>query len=314
MIIVTSYNSPDLDGVACSIGYTELLNQKGIEAKAVYFGDLGFEVDFVKNYTNNFPIEKHEGEYDPTADIVLVDTDSPDAIDPSIPIDNVKMIFDHRQLVFVEKFVNAKNHIELVGSCATLIAEEFKQSNLTPSKSVSIYLYSAIISNTVNFKNSVTTQRDIDIASWLKGIADLNDDYTRQMFLAKSNITNDNLFDVLFQDFAIKTIGNKKVGIAQIEIVDVDRMSTDLNTTLLQTLNRFKTENQLDYVFFTGIDIIKGFNIFYTVDEASRDLFSKTLGISGLVPGYITDSVIMRKQIWPKLEQILNNKQETTWY
>ena len=42
-------------------------------------------------------------------------------------------IFDHRQLVFLDKFINSKNHIELVGSCATLITEEFIKNNLKPS-------------------------------------------------------------------------------------------------------------------------------------------------------------------------------------
>jgi inorganic pyrophosphatase/exopolyphosphatase len=305
MIIVTSYDSPDLDGIACAIAYTEFLNQKGISAKALYFGDLGLEVEFVKNYTHNFAIEKHSGAYEPDFDFVLVDTSDPDAIDPAIPLPKVKEIFDHRQLVFVEKFINATKHIELVGSCATLMAEQFKTAGLIPSKNSAIYLYSAIVSNTINFKNSVTTQRDIDTASWLKEITGLGDDYIRQMFLAKSNISSDNLYEVLFQDFAIKDINGKKVGISQIEMVDVDRMSTDLNSALIETLNRFKYENKLDLLFFTGIDIIKGFNIFYTIDDLSQKVFSQALGIPVITQGYKTASIIMRKQIWPKLEAVI---------
>jgi len=306
MIIVTSYNSPDLDGIACSIAYADLLNQKNISAKPVYFGTLGLEVDFVKNYTRSLPIEKHTGDYESDVEFVLVDTADPDAIEPAIPIDKVKEIFDHRQLVFVDKFINAKNHIELVGSCATLITEEFIKLNFKPSLNTSIYLYSAIVSNTINFKNSVTTQRDIDAANWLRNITGLTDDYTRQMFEAKSNITSDNLCNVLTQDFAIKTIKGKNIGIAQIEMVDVNRMSSDLNATLIQILNRFKSENKLDYIFFTGIDIIKGFNIFYTIDDDSKSIFSKALDITDLVSGYKTNAIIMRKQIWPKLESVLD--------
>lgn len=310
MIIVTSYKNPDLDGIACSIAYAELLNKKGIEAKALYFGNLGLEVDFVKNYINNLPIKKHIGEYNPTDEFVLVDTSDPDAIEPTIKLEKINEIFDHRQLVFVEKFINAQKHIELIGSCATLITEEFKKNNITPSKNSAIYLYSAIISNTINFKNSVTTQRDIDATKWLKEITCLDKDYIRQMFLAKSNITTNNLYDILFQDFAIKTISDKKVGIAQIEMVDVNRMLSDLNTTLVQILNRFKTENNLDYIFFTGIDVIKGFNIFYSIDNQSKKVFSKALKIVDLFPGYKTKVIIMRKQIWPKIESILSSKQD----
>jgi len=304
MQIITSYKNPDLDGIACTIAYTELLNKLNIDATSYYFGDLGLEVNFVKNVTNYFPIEKHTGEYDNNIEFVLVDTADPDAIESTISLEKVVEIFDHRQLVFVQKFVNAVKHIELVGSCATLITEEFKKNNLTPSKNSAIYLYSAIVSNTINFKNSVTTPRDIAAADWLKEIAGLNEQYILEMFSAKSIITKDNLYEILSQDTVVKIVNNKKTMIAQIEMVDVDRMSTDLNEALLVTLNRFKNDNQLDYLLFTGIDVIKGYNIFYTIDQESQKLFSKILEIPALAPGYKTDYIIMRKQFWPKLKNI----------
>lgn len=305
-IIVTSYDSPDLDGIACSIAYSELLNQLGKDAKPVCYGDLGLEVDFVKSYTKYFPVEKHDGKYDANIKFVLVDTADPDAIEPTISPENVIEIFDHRKLVFVEKFINSKNKIELVGSCATLITEEFQAHKLKPSENAAIYLYSAIISNTINFKNSVTTRRDKDAVEWLKTLIDLPDDYVKQMFSSKSSVNADNLYQVLFQDFATKTVGNKNVGIAQIEIVDLEPTLNKLNKELTDVLVQLKEKNDLDFVFFTGIDIFKGFNIFYTIDKESRDLFSKVLEIPDLKSGYKTDYIIMRKQIWPKLETVLN--------
>jgi manganese-dependent inorganic pyrophosphatase len=305
-IIVTSYDSPDLDGIASSIAYSELLNQSGKKAKAVYYGDLGLEVDFVKNYTKYFPVEKHEGVYDPGIKFVLVDTADPDAIEPTILPENVIEIFDHRKLVFIEKFINSKNTIELVGSCATLITEEFQKHELKPSENTAIYLYSAIISSTINFKNSVTTQRDKDAVKWLKTFINLPSDYIKQMFSSKSLVNEDNLYQVLFQDFATKTVVDKKVGIAQIEIVDLEPTLKKLNKELVDSLAQLKKDNGLDYIFFTGIDIYKGFNIFYTIDNESRDLLSKVLEIPDLKPGYKTDYIIMRKQVWPKLEEVLN--------
>jgi len=304
MIIITSYNSPDLDGIACIIAYSELLKNQGKEVIATYYGDLGLEVDFVKKFTNYFPVEKHEGNYGFDDQFILVDTADPDAIESTILPENVIEIFDHRQLVFLDKFVNSKNKIELIGSCATLISEEFQKKNLKPSVNTAIYLYSAIISNTINFKNSVTTQRDKDAVSWLEGFFALPNDYIKRMFGSKSSITTNNLYQVLNQDFAVKTIGDKKIGIVQLEIVDLEVTIAKLNGELISVLNRFKKESNLDYIFFTGIDIYEGFNIFYTIDSESNELFSKALGIPKLKIGYKTDSIIMRKQIWPKLESM----------
>lgn len=307
MIIVTSYDSPDIDGVACSIGYTELLKKLKKEAEATYFGALSLEVEFVRKYTNYFPIKKHKGIYPTNTQFVIVDTTDPNGIEPSIPPGKIIEIFDHRQQVFLEKYVNAKTKIELVGSCATLIAEEFKKNNLEPSEKIAIYLYSAIISNTVNFKNLVTTDRDREAANWLKKLAILPDDYIKRMFNSKSNVTSDNLYEVIDQDFAIKKYGDKSVGIAQIEITDLEARIKGWGEKLPEILNKLKKENNLDYIFFTGIDIFEGFNIFQMIDEESKELFSKALEIPNLKSGYKTTQIIMRKQIGPKIEKLLGS-------
>lgn len=306
MLIVTSYDSPDLDGIACSIAYSELLNKLNIKSIATYSGNLGLEVDFVKKYSEFFPISHHVGEYDFDSKFILVDTADPDAIESTIPANKVIEIFDHRQLVYIEKFINAKSHIESVGSCATLIAEEFIKNKVDPSKGSAIYLHSAIISNTINFKNSVTTVRDIDCANWLQTFSKIDNNFAYDMFKSKSNVNGQNIYSILAQDFAIKEITNKKIGISQIEMVDIDRMNSDLHDALIESLTRLKSENNLDFIFFTGIDVFKGFNIFYTVDNDSSILFSKATNIPNLFPGYKTSSIIMRKQIWPKVEAVLN--------
>jgi manganese-dependent inorganic pyrophosphatase len=305
MIVVTTYNSPDIDGIACSIAYTELLNNLKKEAEATYFGVLGLEVEFVKKYTNYFPIEKHKGKYAADTQFVIVDTTDPNGIEPSIPPAKIMEIFDHRQQVFLEKYINAKTKIELVGSCATLITEEFKRNNLEPSENAAIYLYSAIISNTVNFKNLVTTQRDKDATNWLKNFMTIPDDYIKTMFNSKSNVNSNNLYEVLDQDFAVNKYGNKIIGIAQIEITDLEAKIKAWSEKLPEVLNRLKKENNLDYVFFSGIDIFEGFNFFYSIDEESKKLFSKALEIPDLKPGYKTKEIIMRKQIWPKLGKLV---------
>jgi inorganic pyrophosphatase/exopolyphosphatase len=307
MIVVSSYNSPDIDGIACSIAYAKLLNKLGKGAKATYFGDLSLEVNFVKKFTNVFPVEKHCGKYDVDTKFVIVDTADPTSIESAVKPEKVIEIFDHRQLTYADKFVNAKCTIQQVGSCATLITEEFQKNGITPSENSAIYLYSAIISNTINFKNTVTTERDIDAADWLKKFMSLPSDYIKQMFDSKSKVDSSNLYEVLDQDFAIKTFGDKKVGIAQIEITNLEERIKSWGNKLPEILEKFRKDNNLDYVFFSGIDIFEGFNIFYVVDENSRELFSKVLGIPNLESGYRTKEIIMRKQIWPKVEELLKN-------
>ena len=307
MIYITAYNSPDLDGIACSIAYSELINKLGKPAKAIYSGDLGLEVEFVKNFTNNFPIEKRAGLFEGDAQFILVDVSNPDDIDPNIKPEKVIEIFDHRELVFTEKFINAQTTIERVGSCATLIIEQFKEHNQTPSQNAAVYLYSAIVSNTTNFKTPDTNQRDIDAAEWVRRLASLPSDYVNQLFAAKSKIDTTNLYFALSQDLKIQTIKDKKIGIAQLEITNIERITTDLKNELENALFKIKIAEQIDLIIFQGVDVIEGNTIFYTIDEESSTIFAKALETQDLRPHapLKINKIILRKSILPKLDRAM---------
>jgi inorganic pyrophosphatase/exopolyphosphatase len=102
--------------------------------------------------------------------IILVDTSGPQWISKKINLEKVVEIIDHRQVENTSEFPNAKVQIELVGSCATLITEKFMTAKIIPSEKSATLLYCAIISNTINFKNKVTTDRDRKVAVWLKNL------------------------------------------------------------------------------------------------------------------------------------------------
>src|SRR3989339_1007266 len=98
MTFIVTCHSPDLDAIACSIGYSELLKKKGVAASPTFFGDLSKEVEFVKKYTGFFPPQKHEGKYPDGSKFILVDVSDPADIEPEIPPEKVIEIFDHREL------------------------------------------------------------------------------------------------------------------------------------------------------------------------------------------------------------------------
>lgn len=306
MIFIVTYHSPDIDGIACLIAYSELLGKLGKKVRATYFGNLSLEVEFVKKFTKYFPVTKQSGSYPKDASFVLVDTADLDAIEPKLSPNRVIEVFDHRELVFIETFTNAKLNIEKVGSCATLIAEQFRKNRFVPSKNAAVYLYSAIISNTINFKNTVTTPRDISMATWLKGIAGVDDSYIKAMFEYKSKIENkEKLIFLIEQDFSTKELHNRCFGIAQIEVTNLNKVIRTYKDVIRMELQKLKKRKKLDYVLFTGIDIVDGFNYLITIDKESDKLFSKAFEASQINGEYQTDSIVMRKQIWPKIDKIL---------
>ncbi len=304
MITVTGYVNPDIDCVACAIGYAELLNIQGKEARAVYAGGFGEETEFVRQYLGGLNIELVQSGYG-SGDIVLVDVSDPKGIDELIDIDKVVEVIDHRKLSYIQSFPNAKLHIDLVGSCATLIAERFQEANVLPSRDTAVLLYSAIVSNTVNFTNNVTTQRDRDMGDWLKEIGSIESGYIASMFEYKSNINKDNLEEIMREEFKFYEVNGDRVGVVQLELSDAVRRVRELESDIRRVLSEIKDENSLDYLLFSVVDVVDSFNYFLTIDSDSTELFSNIFNLSDMDKGVRYDGILMRKEILPKVVEFL---------
>ncbi|MEI7579179.1 MAG: DHHA2 domain-containing protein [bacterium] len=299
MLIITTNKSPDLDGIACVIAYSELKKTMRVPHQAFYAGNINLETEFVSNFTKTFPFAKHEGNYEPDSQFIIVDGSYALALEKTIPLNLVIEVWDHHLPAFLEDFPNSVlNHVEKIGACATLIAEEFQTKSITPSASTATYLYSAIVSNTINFKNQLTTGRDIQAAQWLEKFAELPEDYVYQMFKSKSVISKANLEKILTEDFVLQEINGKRIGITQLEIVDLRKFFEEHKAEFIKVLTKLKAANHLDLLLFNGIDIFAAKNLYFVIDAESDLFFSKLLNGNDLRSGFSSETIMMRKQIW----------------
>ncbi len=302
-VLVTSYENPDVDGTGCSYAYSEFLRNKNIDAQAGFFGKPHREAQFV---IDKFKIKINNAEnlIDKYKDIIFLDASEVLRLPQKIKPEQIIEIIDHRKSEDIDRFPNAKIQIELVGSCATLISEKFEKENMEISKESAGLLYSAIISNTLNFRGRLTTDRDKRMAEWLKKQIELPKDYVHQMFVHKSKFTQP-LKDVLLADFKDFQINDDKMGIAQLEIVDVDSF---INNNLEETkklLSEIKEEKSIKYIFLNCIDLENGFNAFVAIDDLTKKIISASLDINfkgGLAK---SDHPIMRKEMVPLIKQVL---------
>ncbi|PIN74958.1 hypothetical protein COV18_05495, partial [Candidatus Woesearchaeota archaeon CG10_big_fil_rev_8_21_14_0_10_37_12] len=220
-LLVTAYESPDLDGAACAFAYAELLNKQGKSAVAGVFGNPHREAQFVMETFNISNLTKGDSIISDNTPVILVDASDLRGISKKINPEQVIEIIDHRKIHEGDKFPNAKIQIELVGSAATLIAEKFNKANVEPSEDSAALLYSAIISNTINFQANVTTIRDKEMAEWLITKINLPNNYIHEMFVDKSKFRK-SLKETIDDDFATFNFNNTELGIGQLEIIDVD--------------------------------------------------------------------------------------------
>lgn len=304
--LVTSYISPDLDGFACAIAYSELLNKLNQPAKAAIYGTPHDEALWlVKRFKLNLDYSSPDPAGHP---IILVDMSEVNGKEPRIKPEQVTEIIDHRQSNDSHMFPNAKLEIEPVGSAATLIAERYRGNDLSPTRAIAVLMHGAIISNTLNFKAKVTTLRDQSMAEWLAEFSKLPVGFVDDMFREKSDLSGNKLIDRMESEQAVFTRSGKRVTIIQLEIVDAQTLLDSRLEEIKSYLLEYRDKNTVDIIFITLIDLLNNRNIIYSPDRKTVEILSEALDIDFKDGVAIRPGFIMRKEIVPLLEKkILDN-------
>lgn len=208
-ILITSYVNPDLDGIAGAIAYGEFLKKTG---KNAIVGIIGEPHDEAKYILDRFGFAYPEMimNADNFDKVILVDASDLNGLEGKIDPEKVIEIIDHRKVHESDKFPKAKTQIEFVGAAATIVAEKFIQNKIDISKESAILIYSVIISNTLNFRGSVTTDRDRKVAIWLNKIASLPENFWKDLFISKSDLSGKKLIERIEGDFCMVCIGQQK--------------------------------------------------------------------------------------------------------
>jgi manganese-dependent inorganic pyrophosphatase len=301
-ILVTSYINPDLDGIAGAIAYAEFLQKTGKKAVVGIFGEAHGEAKYILDrFGLEYPKQiSNTGDFD---QIILVDYSFVNR--KIIAPEKVIEIIDHRKIHHADKFSNAKKQIELVGAAATLIGERFIKEKINISRESAILLCSAIISNTINFKASITTNRDKKVFELLNKVAKLPKYFWKELFAAKSDFSGEKLKKGIEGDFAEFIIAGKKIGVAQIEMIGAKKLIDERDLEIVQILEKIKAEKKLDFVFQNTIDIGDCKNLIIASDNQTQKLLEEILNIR--FHGFSAErkSLILRKQIVPLLKEEL---------
>jgi len=302
--LITCYVNPDLDGYAGIVAYTELLKKTG---KNVVAGIIGEPHDEVKYVLDRFNLERVEVIPDDELfdEVILIDASEINGLKGRVTPGKVVEIIDHRKINEADKFVNAKVQIELVGAAATLVAEKFKQNNISISKESAILLYSAIISNTLNFKGGVTTTRDKELFEWLRQFIEVPDDYWKELFTAKSDLSGDLLSSRMEGDIAGFIFNGIKISIAQLEIIGSEQLVEERKEEMVDILHTIEKDLNLDLIFLNIIDLELAKNYFITDNDKTKILLKEAIGVEfgGVVAE--REQLIMRKQIVPLIKKVL---------
>jgi len=307
MILVTTYINPDLDGFSAAIAYAEFLNKTGRLAQARFSGDYQLEVKFTaKKFGINLPVplENHND----FEQIVLVDVSDLKRLDKNIDLQKVVEIIDHHQVNDLAAFPNAKFLIETIGTSATLVAEKIIKSGIDISNNTVRLLCGALMYHTFNFQNSDVNQRDRNVFQWLKTKCDFPESFFREISLAKSDLAGEKLGQAIENDLKQFEFADKKIVIAQLEIVDGDVLMRNREQEIIDKLAELKNKLKSDFIFLIIIDLEKLVDFFVCGETETRDLLEAVSGVEFKNNIAVSKKVILRKQMALLLQKWFQDK------
>ncbi len=287
--------NPDSDSIVGAIALAYLKNRLNEEAVVTKQGEISPETRFIlEKFDLNEPELKTSYANE---DVYLVDFSDLAQAPKDIKEANIKGIVDHHKLGDITTSSPLECWIRPVGSSNTVIKEMFDYYGVEIPKNLAGAMMCAILSDTVIFKSPTCTKLDTKIVKELAKIAGIEDFKAlgMEMFLVKSEVEGASARELLTRDYKDFDMGGKKVGIGQLEVVDLS-IFDDKKEMLFEDMKKLKDEEGRHTVLLLLSDIIKeGSQLLVVSDEPS--LVEEAFGVK-----------LEDNQVW--LPKVLSRKKQ----
>jgi len=297
-IYVIGHKSPDTDTVCSALAYAEYLKKCKINAVAAVCGDLNPETKFVLAYFKVPKPKKLESVAGKT--LVLVDHNEKSQMPDGADTARIIEVLDHHKISFSGS-EPIKFHAEPVGSTATLVAKIMLASKFKITKQLAGILVSAILSDTVVFKSTTTTEADIKTARILGKIANISNLKTFGIKIKKqkSSLKGLTAEQILHSDYKEFDANGNKFAVGQIEVVDI-KEAKDRTAEILRQMESNNAKNNLAFTMLMVTDIINcGSQLLIAGDAAPIEKAFNKKTESGTL--YISDMMSRKKDLLPPL-------------
>ena len=301
-LYITGHKIPDSDSICSAIAVAYLKNALGIEAIACKQGDINPETAFIlEKFGCDVPITKtsYAGE-----DVFITDTTDLALCPDDILEANVLGIVDHHKLGDLTTSTPLEAWIRPVGCSNTIVKEMFDFYDVEIPANIAGIMTCAILSDTVIFKSPTCTKADTKAVKELAKIAGIENpkELGMEMFKIKSAVEGTPIRDLVMRDFKDFNMSGTKVGIGQLETVDIT-MFDAMKEDLLKDLSALKEEGQRHSVLLLLTDIMKeGSELLVASDDIRK--IEEAFDVKITDSRVWLDGVLSRKkQVVPFLEK-----------
>ena len=301
-VLVMGHMNPDTDSIISAIAVADLKNKLGVQAKPVAQDEVTPESAFV---LEKFGLSEPEVVTSVAGQqVILVDTSDTAQLPDDLGDAEIVGIVDHHKL----GSVTTPNPLEIwtwpVGCACTVIKSMYDFHGIEIPKGIAGAMLCAILSDTVIFKSVTCTDKDKEACDGLAKIAGVADITAlgMEMFKVKSAVEGTPIRDLVFRDYKDFDMSGNKVGIGQLEVVDLDILAP-YKDALYEDIGKVKNEKGAMGIFLMLTDIIKeGTEMLYVADDNS--VLKNAFGVDPGEKSVWLDGVMSRKkQVVPNFEK-----------
>ena len=305
-VYIIGHKSPDLDSVAAAIAYADFKNK--VEKTDKYVPAVAGEINQETKYTlDKFGFEKPEVLEDASGkEIVLVDHNEFSQAADGVEEAFISEVLDHHK-------VNFKYDNPIVfcvcpwGATCSIVARKYFNKNLEISEKLAGLMLSAILVDTVITKSPTCTNYDKKIIEDLSDLAGIQNwqEFGMELFQVRSSVKDLKASEIIKGDFKDFNFKNGKVGIGQVETVNLDEFK-EKESELFSALDDLRREGEYHTVVLFITDIIKEGSKFLVSSEdnlmVEQSLNSKLENNKAYLDGVIS----RKKQVAPKFAEVFD--------
>ncbi|WP_297637850.1 putative manganese-dependent inorganic diphosphatase [uncultured Clostridium sp.] len=217
-------------------------------------------------------------------------------------------IIDHHRVSDINTSGPILFRCEPIGCTCSIVAKVFFENGIRPSREVAGLLCGAIISDTLLFKSPTCTPQDKQLCLKLADIAGVDvEEFGKALLKAGTSLKGKTVDQIFNQDFKPFTMGDVKVGVAQVNTMDIDGFMP-LKEEMLAYMNQKVNLEGFDAVMLLLTDVLnEGSQIL--VAGPSIDLVETAFNVkiedsTAFLPGVLS----RKKQVVPPLTNAAMNK------
>ncbi|WP_333831119.1 manganese-dependent inorganic pyrophosphatase [Pararhodobacter sp.] len=301
--LVFGHKAPDTDSTGSPLIWAWYLNEvRGVPARAVLLGEPNTEAAFV---LKRWSVECPEiiTDVEPGTKVVIVDTNNPSELPPSIGKADIQAIIDHHKLTGgLETTLPIDITIRPLACTATLMHDLMGADAAKMPDTIKALMLSCILSDTLEFRSPTTTDHDRAVAEKLArdlGIA--IPDYAAEMFAAKSDVSAFSDAQLLRMDSKEYSVAGKELRVSVLETT-APKVVLDRKASLMAAMETVAKEDGADQVLLFVVDILREEATLLVPNDLVKAMAEKSFGVSVTGDTVVLPGVMSRKkQIIPAL-------------